>query len=305
MESPTYPSPDPEGEKVLTDYEQAVNAGDTSKSDEVAVQFFAHASNHAKQRPSRWLDCANRANLAMSTANWSDAERWYREALAAAIEKEGLSISKAYGDLSKFLSFVGRDSEALAAAEAGVESVLKLDIIPVVAMALATKTAVLVKLRRYAEAIEIVEQSLQYIPDRPVLALMRCRAIVQRAGCFVELGQHQDAQKDLVTAWPVLSDQANSAISAGGRSGLASWYRIEAKIFASQSDFTKAAESMSYAVHHMRAVNAMSQMASPYTQTGLAESLEAYANILRLAEMDSMADAAALESRQILEAIGL
>lgn len=293
-----------EEEEWLQVYHDALQEGDAQAAEEAAMRFFVHACEQADREPSPDLLLKQEARHYEDTGQWHEAEAAYLQALALAQEQNNsMQVYKAQDDLSSLYHFLGNKERALETAQAALEAARLSDFETLLSMALEGLANSWRELGNPAEALQAANEMLADLPEEKLYELQRARALVLRAGCFLDLHQPAPAREDLDTAWPLLTPLSGVALFAGVQSSLANWWGAAAQLALLEGDFEGAVAARRKAVEYRRIVSEAPQLEGPYKQAALARALRKLAQALLAVKDIKGSEQAFRESQAIKSAI--
>lgn len=289
----------------LTAFHQAHVCGDVQEAESIALQCLSLATDESEEEQHEHLRLVDEAREHVNAGRWEQAETAHRDVLALAEVAGNLAmVYKAHDDLRAFYAMRGMPDKALIEACTAVEVARKVDMIPVIGMALEGLSRCYLSVGDLDAATTTAEELVDITPLKKMYELLRARALIMRAQCRLERGVITEAQDDLDIAWQLLAPQAKALIFAGVQSALASWWELTAEIKTLEKDAGAAVQAMAKAVEFRRTTAQLPQLAIPYTYHALAQVLQRYGVVLLAADDIAAATAAFTESQAIQRRIG-
>ena len=297
---------DPEFEELLRKSQEAAAAGNGKAVGELAIAMLARATQWALTHPSPEDAIYERARDCEAGGDWTEAESARKSILALALQHPTTGYAcKAHWELANHYATRGRIDEALAHAQAGLDSARKSDIPTLVHMALERQCRTLLQKGNVQGALDAIEEGLSLTPNEPLTSNSRARALTFRARCQARLGRFDDAEINLKEAAEILEPPDPDKAMPGVRSGMALWWRASSILCAQRNDWAGALKAAEEELTLQRFAASMPDFAGISTLTTLAETLAWLEVCCSASGLNDRAREAAAESDRIRDELNL
>ena len=283
------------------EYADAQKRGDIPAQEVAVMKVWQFVAERDKE-PSPWLEAVEKATEFEAAFDWQGAEAAYRHAIQVA-ENPSLQ-SKAYNHLSSLYSLLGNDGPAMEAAKAATQAARRAEIPMVLSPMLQAEAQLYLDKNQLQQAWATLDESLAVIEDNPMAGVLRAKALILRADCFIREGNLARAEEELASAWKLLESHVEAHFAGGWQSRLASWWTATARLHVLQGKSELAVLAWREAVARRRIVADLPQIGGPYKHNAVAVALCNSAKFLQTIEDDS-AGKLFEESDAIRQSIGL
>jgi tetratricopeptide (TPR) repeat protein len=287
-------------EEALDTWAEATKADNAEDALAAGMQLLAMAAEQHFKNPSPDVQLLIEADDLEDKGAWPEAEAVHRKVLALEESSGNFGmIAKAQMDLCRSLLQVGRCEEAWQLAGAATVSARRMNIIPLIVMALLNEVLCALAMEDTGRALAAASEAVQLIEPGKLLANMRARALTARARCLLASGDPARAEEDLALAWDLLPTDPGSIVLPGPNWTLADWWEVKSGLEQRLGNDFRAREAITFAIEHRR------QACGPHARLALARALAALAAISRAAGDLAAEEQALNEAKSIRETLHL
>ncbi len=291
--------------ETLEQHQAAVEAGDATKADRLAMAAMVQAMEHADEHPSDWLQMMEQVREHEARGDWRAAEQGLLAVLTKVEgENEPLNVWKAHTDLASLYRVTGDAGRELQHDRLALEAARAAGMRPTLAASLWSLAYSELAAGNPDAAIALTTEGIELTEAEPLFRLELARNLIARALCRRSLGDLAQAEQDLAAAEPILAPMLGAKALSGYALAYASLLETRALIHTSRNEPHEAADLFGQAIEMRRSAAVNSWADPPRMWRGLASALVRYAECLRAAGRDDEAGAAQQEREAILDQLG-
>ena len=295
-----------EFQKVIENMAKAVSAGNTTEAERMGMQTLMFAGEEAMQHPTPKQLAQEEARRCEESADWAGAETAWLKALELSKgESSPAHQVKPHLDVSGFFGLLGRWDEAWAHANAAVTGARGANIPPLLVMSLRNQAACALKRGDSATALAAAKEAVDHVKPGPMSSPALGRSLVLRARCLLASGDLAAAERDLATAFDLLSPMTDARFMAGLQSGIAQYWQVRGALLSTQGKPVEAKEAWACAVDLYRQIAQLPQVEKRDVLSALSRSLEGFRKVLQELGDNKLAEQTATEVESIGKQLGL
>jgi tetratricopeptide (TPR) repeat protein len=291
-------------QRLIADYERAVQQGHNDEAATAADALFAHVSDWCDEHPSPDLELSLAAAEFAERGDWEAAEASYHQILALP-DLDPAVAYRAHSDLARLYRLLQRQDQALRQARRAEAAARQTQLPVLVSVALHEEARCLLGCSRVAEAEEAIRAAIAGLDDDAVYNHLRARMQTLAAECAMLRGAAVEAEAELDAARRMLEPLADIEIAAGIQSDLARWWSVTAQLKSHGNDIDGTIAAWEQAVRRSKGVAALPHAQDVFSQAVVAQMLAGFARALRAADRADDAARAVSQRRELLARIGI